>query len=333
MAMKGQGNNVPQRYQPGQLDSDDESYTGSSSSYSEMASEASPHRPQPAAAAAAVTQLPPKTEQDRRASGLQQMPSSVKQEKTAQKKDPVERGKANARTMMNAVFEAPMARMRAVAGAVSSSDNQRVTIYIFFCIAWVHLIFVILSSTLSQIDVVGGSCYTFWGYKLNCDTVSYTRRTALLQNCSRLRRTIQAGAAFSIFSILASTATWVASWVLCCRFREATGDARVQNAYVNVDAMAFAQEPTTNDRIENGNQANTTVYDAGYLKKVIALIVAFSLFCELICWTLIASIMKAHYCDNIYLWSTTATYGVGFGLGLTAWLVELIVFIVFMIVV
>ncbi|AYU80301.1 hypothetical protein, conserved [Leishmania donovani] len=338
MTMQGQGNNVPQRHQQSQLDSDDESYTGSSGSYSEMVSEASKRQQQ--SAAVAERRLSPKVEQGNRTRGLQQTPSPVKrgdaqgtqQEEggeTAQKKGRAARGKAKARTMMNAALEAPVARVRAVTEAVSGRDSQRVTIYVFFCIAWVHLIFVILSSALSQIDVVGGGCYTFWGYKANCDTVSYTRRTVLLQRCSRVRSILQAGSAFSIISVLASAATLVTSWVLCCRLREADRHVRSPSGYANMDEVALAQEPGCNEGIENGSQADAPVYDAGDLKKVMMIVVAFSLACELTCWALIAAIITERYCDEIYLWSTTATYGVGFGLGLTAWLAELIAYIVF----
>ncbi|CBZ28509.1 conserved hypothetical protein [Leishmania mexicana MHOM/GT/2001/U1103] len=338
MTMQGQGNNVPQRHQQSQQDSDDESYTGSSGLYSEMVSEESPRQQQ--SVAVAEGQLPPKTEQGSRTRGLHQTPSSVKrgdaqgmqQEEggeTAQKKGRVARGKAKVRTMMNTAFEAPVARVRAVTGR----DSQRVAIYVFLCISFFHLIFVILSAALSQIDVIGGSCYTFWGFKLNCDTVSYSIRTVLFQGCSRVRNIFQAGSAFSIISVLTSMATLAASWVLCCRFREADRHVRYSKGYANADEVDLAQEPNYNGGMEDGSQAHAPLYDAGDLKKVMIVIVAFSLVCELIPWALIAAILTERYCDDIFEWSTATTYGTGFGLGLTAWLAEFLAYIVFVTVV
>ncbi|CAJ1010020.1 putative Amastin surface glycoprotein [Leishmania naiffi] len=342
--MPGRGNNVPQGHQQGQLDSDSESYTGSSGSYSDMVSEVLPRQQRGAAIVGGP--VTPNKEQGIRTRGLQQSPSSVNRSaaeenqqdeggETAQKKGRVARGREKARAMMNAAWEAPAARVRAVTDVVAGKDSQRVAIALFFCVSWVHLLFVILSATLSQIDVVGGSCYTFWGYKDKCDTVSYTRRTALLKNCTRLRSNMHTGSAFAILSILASTATVVTSWLLCIRFREADREARHQCRYVNVDdTESIAGEANFNNGgAHNTKQANEAVYDAGNLKKLMMIVVAFSLVCELICWAIITDINTQQYCNDVYHWSTDATYGVGFGLGLTAWLAELIMYVIFVVLV
>ncbi|KAK7196139.1 Amastin surface glycoprotein [Novymonas esmeraldas] len=333
--MQGQGNTVPQGHQPNRVDSGEGSYTHSSDSYTDSASVVAPPQQQqsPSAAPAASAQSPANADAAKRSRAEQQQQQQQTQGGNAEaegKKGRATRGKEKVRTMMSTAFEAPVARVRAATDALVGRDSQRVTIYVLFCVAWIHLLFVILSSTLSQIDMSGGGCYTYWGFKASCDTVSYTDRTALIKNCNALRSSLQAGAAFSIFSILASTATVVTSWMLCSRLREAARQARRQSRYKNVDEMAHAAEVGGHAADSNGNgkSSKVVVFDAGQLKRVIVIIIAVSLACELICWAVIAGINTRQYCNDIYSWSSTATYGVGFGIGLTAWLIELLVFVV-----
>ncbi|KAG5474382.1 hypothetical protein LSCM1_03162 [Leishmania martiniquensis] len=345
MKMRGQGNSVPHGQQLSPLESEDESYTGTSGSYTDISAVSPRHQQQPQLSAAVRgAQRTPQEEQSGPTSGLQSSPSfgnrgavqENQQEEggeAVQKKSGVARGKQRALTMVNAALEAPAARMRAVKKAVVGKDSQRVTVYVFFCIALMHLLFVILSCALSQIDVAGGGCYTFWGFKKDCDSVSYTRRTSLIRNCSILRSILRTGAAFSIISILASTLTVVMSWILCIRLREAGRHFRGHTSYMDVDEMDNGGEETPVNNSSADSKQSREALDAGKLKKSMILVMSFSLAFELICWSMTASIHTNRYCDNIYQWSKTATYGVGFGIGLTAWLIELIAYIAFILLV
>ncbi|KAG5474715.1 hypothetical protein LSCM4_03890 [Leishmania orientalis] len=339
--MRVQGNSVSQRHQVSQRESDDENYTGSSGSYTEFSGSPPRLQQQQLSSAVAGAQRTPRMEQGSLTSGLQPSPSSVNRGaaqghqheeggETAQEKSGAARGRQKVLTRVNAALEAPAARMRAVTNAVVGKDSQRVTIYVFFCVAWAHLLFVILFSALSQIDMTGGGCYTFWGFKKNCDTVSYTRRTSLIKNCRGLRSSLKTGAAFSILAILASTVTLITSWLLCIRLREAHRYPGDQSRYMDVDVTELGAEAATlNNSNENRKQGNEALFNAGTLKKVMMIVIAFDLAFQLICWSITASIYTHQYCDNIYHWSTSASYGVGFGIGLTAWLMELIAFIPF----
>ncbi|KAF8275620.1 hypothetical protein TcYC6_0014720 [Trypanosoma cruzi] len=101
-------------------------------------------------------------------------------------------------------IETPAAILGRVVGFTLPFGGAEI-LNIFLTVSGINWFFMILSTTLSQLDVVGGGCYTFWGFKSSCDTVSYTNRTQLL-SCKGYIRPLQTGAAFSIFSIFLMTA-------------------------------------------------------------------------------------------------------------------------------
>ena len=338
------GNSVPRAQQSNAGDSDSGSYTGSSGSYTETASQhAAAQQPQTQQQYVAVPQSVSKSRGRKQspraepasASPNRQMPSQQFDEvgndddQDGGKKGHGRHGKDKARHMVNSALNAPTVRMRAVSASIAGRDSQRVTIYVFFVIALIHLLFEILSCTLSQIDVQGGGCYTFWGYQARCDDVSYTNRTSLIKNCGQLRSTLQTGAAFSIMSILTSTAIVAVSWMMCGRLRHADYVAHHQRRYQNLDAGTLGANAGQGDI--NENQIRT--FNPGQLKLVTIIIVSISLAFELIAWAVVAGIKTQHYCDATYHLSTTGTYGVGFGIGLTAWIVEILVFVVYIVVV
>lgn len=342
--LQNTGNAVPQGQQHNQPESDSESYTGSSGSYSETASQHGHAQQQQQQPQTTTPQSASKSHRNNAPhSATRQAPASPQQhfdeehesDDDNNNKGRGRKGADKARQMVNAALNAPAARMREVSARLAGRDSQRVTIYVFFFIALLHLLFVILSCTLSQIDVQGGGCYTYWGYKSNCDAVSYTNRTSLIKNCGQLRSTLETGAAFSIMSILTSTAIVVVAWMMCGRLRHANYVARHQNRYRNVDASTLnahaGQEDENNDT--NNKKAKEQAFNPGQLKLVTIIIVAISLAFELIAWAVIAGVETQHYCDDIYHLSKLGTYGVGFGLGLTAWIIEILVFVVYIVVV
>ncbi|KPA85347.1 hypothetical protein ABB37_01673 [Leptomonas pyrrhocoris] len=347
------GNSVPQGQPPHQqqqqqqqdVRSGSESYTGSSGSYTETASQHHPPQPQqpeatvPRSASRAHRNDHSRVVQPTSSPSPQRQPPAEQfneggEDQDRDKKSRSKQGKGKARHMVNAALSAPAARMRAVSASLAGRDSQRVTIYVFFAVALIHLLFVILSCTLSQIDIEGGGCLTFWGYKQNCDSVSYTIRTELLRNCGKLRSSLRAGAAFSILSILTSTATVVVAWLMCNRLRHADNSTRRQSRYRDVDAGTLG----TNARQEEGNHSSSNnnpepTFNPGHLKLATIIIVAISLVLELIAWAVIAGVGPQNHCDASYYISNAGTYGVGFGLGLTAWIMEIIVYVVYIVVV
>ncbi|CBH17844.1 amastin-like protein, putative [Trypanosoma brucei gambiense DAL972] len=69
-----------------------------------------------------------------------------------------------------------------------------------FC-TFLAFLLTLVAHPLSLMDVVGGGCYTFWGYKNDCDKSTYTYRTGLLK-CVGLRRVLSAGVVFNILAII-----------------------------------------------------------------------------------------------------------------------------------
>ncbi|KEG08522.1 putative amastin [Trypanosoma grayi] len=53
---------------------------------------------------------------------------------------------------------------------------------------------------LSQVDVLGGACYTYWGYKDDCDAHIYTNRTEFI-TCLPIKKRLDVGAAFSMMTL------------------------------------------------------------------------------------------------------------------------------------
>lgn len=333
--LHGTGNAVPNGPPHNQPESDSESYTGSSGSYSATASEHGQQQQQQQPAT--TQQTASKSQRYDSARAAQQAspaathaahPQRFEEEADGERKGNGARGKDKARQMVSAALNAPAARMRAVTASLAGRDSQRVTVYVFLVVSLLHLLFVILSCVLSQVDMQGGGCYTYWGFKAKCDDVSYTRRTALIKDCGQLRSSLQTGAAFSIMSILTSTAMVVVAWMMCGRLRYANYVARRQHRYQNVDASAAEA-----DEGHGEGGAKAPAFNPGQLKLVTIILVAISLVFELIAWAVIAGVNTQRYCDDLYNFSTLGTYGVGFGLGLTAWIIEILAYVVYITVV
>ncbi|KPI88839.1 hypothetical protein ABL78_2033 [Leptomonas seymouri] len=336
----GTGNAVPHGQQQ-RPDSDSESYTGSSASYTETASQQNqqPQQLQQQVTRGTAGATPKSASESRRhdPSRMVQPTSTPPQQQFGVEEDAGnnktggnKRDNRKSMRALNATINSPASRIRAVTTRIAGRDSQRVIIYVFFAFSLVHLLFVILSCTLSQIDLENGHCLTFWGYKVRCDDVSYSLRTVRLTYCKKLRSNLHAGAAFSILSILTSTATAVAAWIMCCRLRRANRIARHPHPYRDLDADSLA----VNAGQEGGNDSNQEqTFNPGQLKMATIIIVAVSLFFELIPWAVIADLVVKKPCDYFFYSLKESTYGVGFGLGVTAWVVQIIIYVLYIVVV
>ncbi|ORC89802.1 putative amastin [Trypanosoma theileri] len=200
-----------------------------------------------------------------------------------------------------------------------SCINNKLVFCIFFVISFVNWFFTILGTSLSQLDVVGGACYTYWGYKNSCDTVSYSIRPELL-SCSKIKTRLQTGAAFSILAILLMSALLFFN-LQALMIHRAEGRRRkyIVNAASNGEGV-------------NNQQEASLLKVESPLKWRIVIVTAVALVFELICWCMTTSIYTSRYCEDTQLPRTTA-YGVGFGLLLTAWILEIISLVLFALVV
>ncbi|CCW62344.1 unnamed protein product [Phytomonas sp. EM1] len=185
---------------------------------------------------------------------------------------------------------------------LDASDIQRITSYIFFFLCFLNLLFLNLSCSLSQIDALNNKCMTFWGYKNNCDTVSYTVDVDLLE-CDKERRRLKLGAAFSILAIIFSAPLLFMSWIVCC--------------WVHSQRLKSLRSST-----KEGHTPRIPLVNLGKMRwYMIGTMIMVSVF-ALIPWVIIADTHKDGLC--VKLLGNDQTYGPGFCLGICAWILELL---------
>lgn len=222
----------------------------------------------------------------------------------------------------------------ATATSTGEADTQRVTIYLFFFFGFVNLLFVLLNCTLSQLDVRGGACYTYWGFKANCDATSYTVRSNLLSD-GRMRSALQAGAAMSIIGIIGAVGVFAVSWLLVVRARVAVANRRHNKL--------FADEHTDNeetfhdldgDAVDGAAapKKDARYIEVGMLKWAAVGFMGVNLFFSLIAWGIIAGLYSDRPGEDRQQ-PRGITYGVGFGLGITTWIIQIIMLVCFIVLV
>eukprot|EP00796_Vickermania_ingenoplastis_P008272 gene8273-5791_t len=185
---------------------------------------------------------------------------------------------------------------------------QRLFIRLFFYYVLVGLFFLILQCPLSQLDEAGGGCYTYWGYKKACDTVSYTYRPNTMP-CVAYAARLQIGAAFSIINIILFVGLGLLSWKLASDARRE--DKRYEKNYERVASTADAS-----------NAPAKKLVRLGMRKWVMTGMLGASFVFQLISFSVIASLYSSRPCQDKAAVRTTA-YGTGFGLLLTSWCLSL----------
>ncbi|KAF8277872.1 putative amastin [Trypanosoma cruzi] len=73
-------------------------------------------------------------------------------------------------------------------------------VLVMFVSSVLSFVLTVVAAPLSQLDMVWGACYTYWGYKENCDSLIYNNRTPFI-TCDPVRKRLQAGAAFSMMTV------------------------------------------------------------------------------------------------------------------------------------
>lgn len=161
---------------------------------------------------------------------------------------------------------------------------SEVRLVLFAALTFVSLIFTIVSLPTSQLDVKNNGCYTYWGYKDNCDDNSYYTPMSLLA-CTATRWRLQAASAFAVMSLFTLLiAVGISETMIFC---------------------------------------NSILHRSQHIQRImqVALIVGsvVIIIFQLIAWCLVAAVNVERDCDNDSSARRNITYGVGFGFSVTSW--------------
>nr|ACS87875.1 a-amastin [Angomonas deanei] len=154
---------------------------------------------------------------------------------------------------------------------------------VYLGVLFLSIVFVIVSIPTSQLDMTGKSCFTYWGFKSDCDSATYTY-TRPLYPCSNIRSRLGAGAAFSIITLVLYIINFTAVVIVICCLKSAPHKISLTSRIV-VGVLGF-----------------------------------FIVVTQLISWAVVAGIHSSHYC----LEKGVLAFGVGFGLNLTSWIMNLL---------
>ncbi|KAK7196140.1 amastin-like protein [Novymonas esmeraldas] len=157
-----------------------------------------------------------------------------------------------------------------------------VRVAVYLGVLLLSLVLVVVSIPTSQLDQRGMACFTYWGYKANCDSSTYTLSRPLYP-CADIRSRLGAGAAFSILTLIVYLVNLTAAVIAVCCLKEAPRTISLKSRVV-IGAL--------------GSVAVVT---------------------QLISWAAVAGIYSGGYCNV-----TNIAYGVGFGLNLSSWVLNVL---------
>lgn len=185
---------------------------------------------------------------------------------------------------------------------------QKIYFHIFFIYLMFGLLFSVLSCPLSQLDQAGGGCYTYWGFKSHCDTVSYTYRPATLP-CTEYSIKLQIGAAFSLLNILCM------AYLGLIGYKKLSDVRRIHSlAHKRMLRMCSKMGSEKTPSSDSGEVVvSPPVLELGNLRYIMLSLVGACFVFQVICSALIASLYAERPCQDTSVLRTTA-YGNGFGL-------------------
>ncbi|KPA85346.1 amastin-like protein [Leptomonas pyrrhocoris] len=154
---------------------------------------------------------------------------------------------------------------------------------VYLGVLFLSIVFLIVSIPTSQLDMIGKSCFTYWGFKSDCDVARYTY-TRPMYPCGAIRTRLGAGAAFSIITLMIYVVNLTATVIAICCLKHSPHKISLTSRVV-VGAVGLITVVT-----------------------------------QLISWAVIAGIHSSHYC----LPASFLAYGVGFGLNVTSWILNLL---------
>ncbi|CAD2218895.1 amastin-like surface protein-like protein [Angomonas deanei] len=188
-------------------------------------------------------------------------------------------------------------------------------IVLYFIILTVTIFFTIVSLPISQIDLPNRGCYTYFGYKADCDKNMYTEEVELMA-CTSMKTRLQAGAAFTIIGLVVQVFCFTCCWLIifCLPFRLGTKPSKRKQQRAQSDVASLA----STDKWMKG-----TKVVAGRSRYVIGGVGMANLLFLLIPWACVASIYHGRFCEvDKDTTPRTTSYGAGFGLNITAWLLH-----------
>nr|CAJ2476317.1 unnamed protein product [Leishmania braziliensis] len=155
-------------------------------------------------------------------------------------------------------------------------------IAVYLVVLFLSVVLVVVSILTSQLDIVNNACLTYWGYKNNCDSSSYTI-TRRLYPCAGIRHHLGAGAAFSIITLVVYLVNFIAVIIVVFCLKESPHTISLKS------------------------------------RMVVSALGCVTVVAQLISWAVVARIYNANYCPVGEL-----AYGVGFGLNLSSWVMNII---------
>lgn len=154
---------------------------------------------------------------------------------------------------------------------------------LYFGILFFSLLFTIVSIPTSQMDGLNRSCYTYWGYKENCDKAAYTTPASLYSTCPAMKGRMMAGAAFAMMALIFYSTAFCTTLVVIFCLQQSPHRVTARSRLI-----------------------------IGFLGGGAALL-------QMIAWIMVANMETVAHCGD----TGDLAYGVGFGLSLTSWMLNL----------
>lgn len=155
-------------------------------------------------------------------------------------------------------------------------------------------VLLLVALPLSQVDLNFNQCYTYWGFKSNCDSSLYDRPTSTI-TCTSVRTSLGVGAAFGMIT------------EVCFLFL-------VAGSCFEVFWMDAANPP-------EGIRKSL-------VERVIAVLNGIVCFIHILAWAPTVNVFTSNMCSTITS-SIPKAYGIGFGLFLFLWIVHLVMSVVY----
>lgn len=125
-----------------------------------------------------------------------------------------------ARTAVAAVKQGEVMPPNAVETCCAYLMVADIRVAVYLIVLFVSVALALVSIPTSQLDVVGAACFTYWGYKDNCDNSTYTIPRPLYPT-PYIRRHLGVGAAFSIVTLIVLLVNFAAAVIAVCCLTQA----------------------------------------------------------------------------------------------------------------
>lgn len=158
---------------------------------------------------------------------------------------------------------------------------------VYFFIMFTSLLWLIIAIPISQIDLNDKACYTYWGYKKDCASPVYTYPAALIE-CKHTQNALIVGSSFAIITV-------------CTLF-------------VLILLMGYQM-------FFLGSPSEAQKWAKNLLRELILGFSVAACVCHLISWACITVVFLSDWCSAV---PTGKTYGPGFGINITFWVLNIL---------